>query len=357
MKNIIAIPKVSLHDHLDGGLRPETIIELASERGYDLPANTAHGLSNWFVDSCTDGDLKTYLKTFDLTISVMQTYDELERVAYEFAMDLAADGIIYGEVRWAPELHTREELSMGEAVAAVQNGFDDAVEQLADEGTDLKIGQILCAMRHQQNSLEVARIALEHRDSGVVGFDLAGPEEGFLPELHAKALELLAKNHFPTTIHAGEEGALDSIKSAIFHRALRLGHGTRLAEDLEIDRTNDGDSLVSIGEVAAWVLDRDIAVECCPTSNLQTGSSPWGSSISDHPFDIFYQLGLRVTVSTDNRLMSGVTLTSELALLAEAFGYDIDDLVQFQINAALAAFLPVEERLNLAGRIEDWRDA
>ncbi|MDA3147438.1 adenosine deaminase [Leucobacter sp. UCMA 4100] len=351
------LPKVSLHDHLDGGLRPETIIDIATREGIALPAGDPDALADWFLESCTGGDLSEYLKTFELTVSVMQTPEDLRRVAYEFALDLASDGVIYAEVRWAPEQHTRGGLTLRAAVESVQTGFDDAMAELRQAGESLRVGQILCAMRHEDHSLEVAELALQYRDAGVVGFDLAGPEAGFSPERHAEALALLARNHFPVTIHAGEEGELDSVKDAVFHRALRLGHGTRLANDIEVETEHEGTLTVILGSTAQWVLDRGIAIECCPTSNLQTSSSPWGDEIEDHPFDVFYQLGMKVTVNTDNRLMSDTTLSAELALLVDAFDYTIDDLYEFQKNAAMAAFITREERLELVEQLAEGFDA
>lgn len=357
MADIEDLPKVLLHDHLDGGLRPETIIDIATREGIDLPADNPDDLADWFVDSCTGGELVDYLKTFELTLSVMQHPEDLRQIARECALDLAEDGVVYAEVRWAPEQHQRGGLTMNAAVQAVQTGFDDAVAHVIREGGTLRVGQILCAMRQSGRSLEVAELALKYRDAGVVGFDLAGPEEGYLPERHAQALELLARNFFPVTLHAGEEGDLDSVESAILHRALRLGHGTQLVTDIEIDEQDDGDLIASLGRTAQWVLDREITLESCPSSNLQTGSSPWGSELDEHPFDLFYQLGMRVTVNTDNRLMSDTTLSRELALLADTFDYTIDDLLEFQLNAAMAAFLPLDDRLSLAAQIEEGFNA
>lgn len=346
------LPKVSLHDHLDGGLRTETIIEIAQREGINLPETDPDALADWFVESCSGGDLNDYLQTFELTVSVMQTPEDLRRVAYEFAMDLAADGIIYGEVRWAPEQHQRGGLTLAATVEAVQTGFDEATALITRKGEEFRVGQILCAMRHESRSLEIAQLALLYRNSGVVGFDLAGPEAGYGPEQHSEALELLAREHFPVTLHAGEEGKLDSVKEALFQRTLRLGHGTRLADDIEVE-ARDGRLIVSLGDTSQWVLDRGITIECCPSSNLQTGASPWGSDIEDHPFDVFYQLGMKVTVNTDNRLMSDTSLSAELALLVDAFDYSLDDLYQFQVNAAMGAFLTREERLVLVEKISD----
>lgn len=346
---IARLAKISLHDHLDGALRPATIIELAKNSAIEVPAATPEALAAWFVDSCTGGDLVQYLKTFELTVSVMQSAGELRRVAFEYCLDLAADGVVYGEVRWAPELHTRNGLSLEEAVAAVQDGITEAEQHLFTQGVTLRVRQILCAMRQGDNSLLIAKLAVKNRWSGVVGFDLAGPEHGFLPTRHREALEYLAQNYFPTTIHAGEESDLMSVQAAIQNGALRLGHGTRLAYDLDT-----ADELqVSLGATAAWVRDREIAIESCPSSNLQTGSSPWGKTLKEHPFDVFYRLGMRVTVSTDNRLMSGTNLTKELQLLADTFDYSLADLTEFQMNAAMAAFLPLEERFELVETILD----
>ena len=354
--NLNSLPKVSLHDHLDGGLRPQTIIELA--QGVDLPEADAVGLARWFADQADSGSLVEYLKTFDLTIAAMQTHDGLARVAREFVEDLHADGVIYGEVRWAPEQHLRNGLTLDEVVDAVQGGIEDGIEVVARAGGRIRIGQLVSAMRQNDNGLEIARLAVRHRDNGVVGFDIAGPEDGFPPSRMRAAFDYLAENYLPTTVHAGEAAGLDSIRSAIFDgRTLRLGHGVRIAEDLEVEHTEadaaEGRStLVTLGPLAEWVKDRELALELSPSSNLQTGAiAQWGTELVDHPFDLLYQLGFRVTVNTDNRLMSNTTISRELAILSEAFGYDLGDLEVFQLNAAAASFLPVEEREELADRI------
>lgn len=344
------LPKVSLHDHLDGGVRPETIIEIAQRDDLDVPADDPDELAEWVFDSCTDGDLASYLETFALTLSVMQTPEDLRRIAREFAEDLAADGVIYGEVRWAPEQHTERGLTMRAAVEAVQTGLDEAMAQARQRGEELRVTQILCAMRHQDRSLEVAQLALEYRDNGVVGFDLAGPESGFAASKHSAALELLAREHMPVTLHAGEEGTIDSIADAVFQRAIRIGHGTHLADDMELEE-RDGHLIVTVGRTAQWVIDRGITIESCPSSNLQTGASPWGGELSDHPFDVLYRLGAKVTVNTDNRLMSDTSLSAELAMLVEEFDYTLEDLYEFQVNAAMGAFLTLEERTALVASI------
>lgn len=343
------LPKISLHDHLDGGLRPQTIVELADLVGHRLPADDAPTLAKWFEASCTSGSLDDYLQTFAHTTAVMQTPAALVRVAREFVIDLAADGVIYGEVRWAPEQHLRGGLTLDDAVDAVQAGIQEGRAAVRARGDDIEARQILCAMRQSDRSLEIARLAVSWRDRGVVGFDLAGPEVGFPPSRHAAALTYLADEFFPTTLHAGEEGDIGSIAGALVTgRALRIGHGVRLVEDIAVSDAGD----IELGRVAAWVRDRSIAVECCPSSNLATaGMRDLGDAIEDHPFDLFYDAGLAVTVNPDNRLMSQTSMTRELGLLATAFGYDIGDLEVFALNAAAGSFLPADEREDLADRI------
>ena len=351
--SINSLPKVSLHDHLDGGLRPQTIIELAESQGLDIPSHDALDLGAWFANQSDSGSLVEYLKTFDVTISVMQTREGLARVAKEFVEDLHADGVIYGEVRWAPEQHLTRGLSLDDVVDAVQEGIEDGIETIAMVGGRIRIGQLVSAMRQAENGLEIAQLAVRHRDNGVVGFDIAGPEDGFLPSRMRTAFDYLAEHYLPTTVHAGEAAGLDSIRSALFDgRALRLGHGVRLAEDIEVEKADGDSSYVTLGPLSQWVKDREITLELSPTSNLQTGAiEQWGPELADHPFDLLYQLGVRVTVNTDNRLMSNTTLSGELALLSEAFGYDLSDFEVFQLNAAAGSFLAVEDREELANRI------
>src|SRR5690554_204090 len=350
--SINALPKVSLHDHLDGGLRPQTIIELADELGLDLPATDTSSLADWFANSSDSGSLVEYLKTFDVTTGVMQTTDGLARVAREFVEDLHADGVIYGEVRWAPEQHLAHGLTLDQAVEAVQDGIDAGIEVVERAGGRIRIGQILSAMRHADRGLEIAELAVRHRSDGVVGFDIAGAEAGFPAGRMRDAFDYLARHFLPVTVHAGEADGIDSIRGALFDgRALRLGHGVRIAEDIELEDEDGENTYVTLGPVAEWVKDRGIALELSPSSNLQTGA--WGSELSEHPFDLLYQLGFRVTVNTDNRLMSNTTLSRELSLLSDAFAYDLADLEVFQLNAAASAFLPVEEREELADLIID----
>ncbi|KAA9111271.1 adenosine deaminase [Microbacterium rhizomatis] len=343
------LPKISLHDHLDGGVRPATIVELADAVGLELPENDPEDLADWFADKSDSGSLVEYLKTFDLTIGVMQTREGLTRVAREFVEDLAADGVIYGEVRWAPEQHLAGGLSLEEVVEAVQDGIEEGEDAAEGNGHDIRVGQLVSAMRHTDRSLEIAQLAVAFRGRGAVGFDIAGPEDGFPPSRLREAFDYLASEFFPATVHAGEAAGLDSIRSALIDgRALRLGHGVRIAEDLDVVSREGDEVLVHFGDLARWVRDREIPLELSPSSNLQTGAiAAWGTELADHPFDLLYQLGFAVTVNVDNRTMSRTSLTRELALLAETFEYDLADLETFQLNAAAGAFLAIEEREEL----------
>lgn len=353
-----SLPKVSLHDHLDGALRPATIVELADAAGLELPESSPKALGRWVAKKSDSGSLVEYLKTFDVTTAVMQTEKALTRVAREFVQDLAKDGVIYGEVRWAPEQHLTAGLTLEQAVEAVQRGIEEGEDAADRAGHSIRVGQLLSAMRHTDRAREIAELAVAFRGRGVVGFDIAGPEDGFPPSNHREAFDHLAANFFPVTVHAGEAAGLDSIRSALIDgRALRLGHGVRIAEDLRVI-TQEGDEVqVQFGDLARWVRDREIPLELSPSSNLQTGAiAAWGNTLADHPFDLLYQLGFAVTVNVDNRTMSATSLTRELSLLVEAFEYDLDDLETFQFNAAAAAFLPVEEREELVEMIAEGFD-
>lgn len=361
--NLSSLPKVSLHDHLDGGLRPATIIELAEAVGHTLPSTDTVALGEWFRESANSGSLVRYLETFDHTIAVMQTREGLIRVAKEFVEDLADDGVVYGEVRWAPEQHLQKGLSLDEVVEAVQEGLEAGIEAVSDSGREIQVGQLITAMRHADRGQEIAELAVRHRNKGAVGFDIAGAEDGFLPARFRDAFTFLAENNFPATVHAGEAAGLESIQSALVDgRALRLGHGVRIAEDIMVEFESDEESddpeenigLVTLGDLASWVRDRGIALEICPSSNLQTGAiANFGEDIESHPVDMLYQLGFNVTINTDNRLMSGVSLTDEFELLVETFDYDLDDLLELTLNAAEAAFLPLEEKEALVEYINE----
>jgi adenosine deaminase len=330
-------PKVLLHDHLDGGLRPATIVELAAEIGHDLPEHDADALGRWFTAAAASGSLERYLETFAHTVAVMQTADSLHRVAAECAFDLATDGVVYAEVRFAPEQHLERGLSLPQVVEAVLAGFADGSAQAAAAGSPIRVGTLLTAMRHAARSMEIAELAIVYRDSGVVGFDIAGAEAGYPPTRHLDAFEYLQRENSHFTIHAGEAFGLPSIWQAIqWCGADRLGHGVRIVDDIREDR--------SLGRLAAYVRDKRIPLELCPSSNVQTGAAP---SIREHPIGLLHDLRFRVTVNTDNRLMSGTSMAREMGLLVDAFGYGWSELQWFTVNAMKSAFIPFDERLAL----------
>jgi adenosine deaminase len=334
---IARAPKALLHDHLDGGLRPQTVVELAEEYGYkDLPTTDVDELGLWFNKGAKRNDLVLYLETFAHTGGVMQHRDAIERVAYECAQDLAADHVVYAEVRFAPELHTEAGLTLEEVVKAVLAGFERG-----SAGTDLTIYAILDAMRQAARSYEIAELAIRFRDQGVVGFDIAGPEAGFPPTRHLDAFQLVNRENFHATIHAGEAFGLPSIWEAVqFCGAERLGHGVRLVDDIEI--SEDGEA--TLGRLAQYIRDRRIPLEVCPTSNVNTGIA---KTIADHPIGMLRRLRFRVTINTDNRLMSDTSMTREMVACHDAFGWGLDDMQWLTVNAVKSAFAPFPERIKL----------
>ncbi|MEU3875996.1 MULTISPECIES: adenosine deaminase [Streptomyces] len=339
-------PKVLLHDHLDGGLRPGTVIELADAVGYDkLPETDADRLGVWFREAADSGSLERYLETFAHTCAVMQTREALFRVAAECAEDLAEDGVVYAEVRYAPEQHLEAGLSLDEVVEAVNEGFREGERRARANGHRIRVGALLTAMRHAARALEIAELANKHRDAGVVGFDIAGAEAGFPPTRHLDAFEYLKRenNHF--TIHAGEAFGLPSIWQALqWCGADRLGHGVRIIDDIEVKE----DGSVELGRLAAYVRDKRIPLEMCPTSNLQTAAA---ASYEEHPIGLLRKLHFRLTVNTDNRLMSGTSMSLEFEHLVKAFGYTLDDMQWFTVNAMKSAFIPFDERLAMINEV------
>jgi adenosine deaminase len=332
-------PKVLLHDHLDGGLRPATIVALAAESGHELPSQDPDGLRRWFEESADSGSLERYLDTFAHTVAVMQTRDQLRRVARECVLDLAADGVVYAEIRYAPEQHLSEGLTLDQVVEAVRDGFVEGQEEARRDGFPIVVRQLLTAMRHQARSREIAELTVTYRDQGVVGFDIAGAEAGYPPTRHLDAFEYLQRENAHFTIHAGEAFGLPSIWEAIqWCGADRLGHGVRIIDDVVLD----ADGSPSLGRLASYVRDKRIPLEMCPSSNIQTGAAP---SIAEHPIGTLTRMRFRVTVNTDNRLMSGTSMSGEMAKLVDAFGYGMDDLRWFTINAMKSAFVPFDERL------------
>ena len=329
-------PKVLLHDHLDGGLRPSTVVELAEEYGYRaLPTHDVEELALWFNRGAKRNDLVLYLETFAHTVGVMQHRDAIERVSFECAQDLAADGCVYAEVRMAPELCTEQGLSLDEIVEVMLQGFERGAA-----GTDLTIYLICSAMRTAARSLEIAELAVRWRNHGVVGFDIAGAEAGYPPTRHLDAFQYVQRENFHTTIHAGEAFGLPSIWEAVqFCGAERLGHGVRIVDDITGPAGEE-----QLGRLAAFVRDRRIPLELCPTSNVGTGVC---ASIAEHPIGMLRRLRFRVTLNTDNRLMSATSMTHEMEQLHDAFGWGLDDFEWMTVNAMKSAFAPFPERLRI----------
>ena len=319
-ETIRSLPKVLLHDHLDGGLRPSTVAELASETGYaDLPETDPDTLATWFRDAADSGSLDRYLETFQHTVGVMQTPEALARVARECAEDLASDGVVYAEVRFAPELHTQRGLSLRDVVDAVLDGFREG-----ERATGIRIGTLLTAMRTAAKSREIADLVVEYRDRGVVGFDIAGREAGYPPTRHLDAFEYLRRENAHFTIHAGEAFGLPSIWEAI--------------------QWCGADGTYHLGPLAAYVRDRRIPLELCPTSNVMTGAAP---SIAEHPIGLLADLRFRVTINTDNRLMSHTSMTQEMLAVSEGFGWGVREMRWLTVNAMKSAFIPFDQRLAL----------
>lgn len=330
-------PKALLHDHLDGGVRPRTVIDLASEYGYGgLPTADVDDLAHWFNRGAKRNDLVLYLETFAHTVGVMQDRDAIERVAHECAEDLADDGVVYAEIRMAPELCTEKGLSLDEVMTAILDGFASG-----SAGTDLTVYAICSAMRQAARSREIAELAVRFRDRGVVGFDIAGPEAGFPPTRHLDAFQFVMRENFHSTVHAGEAFGLPSIWEAVqFCGAERLGHGVRLVDDIEVG--DDGD--IVLGQLANYIRDRRIPLEICPTSNVNTGIAP---SIAEHPIGMLRRLRFRVTLNTDNRLMSDTSMTNEMIECCAAFGWNLDDLQWLTVNAVKSAFAAFPERIKI----------
>jgi adenosine deaminase len=332
-----SLPKVLLHEHLDGVLRPATVIELAGDCGYaELPTRDPEELARWFYQGANQGSLAKYLEGFKHTISVTQTEQALERVAYEQAEDLSRDGVVYYETRFAPLFHTTKGLTHQQVVTAVLKGM---ARGRRDFG--VQSGLIICAMRNMNVSLEMAELAVDFRERGVVGFDLAGEEGGYPPKKHVDAFHYIQRENFNITVHAGEGFGKESIWQAIqYCGAHRIGHGTRLIDDIAVA----GGRAVKLGDLAQYVLDKRIPLEVCLLSNVHTGATP---SLEQHPFKILYQEKFRVTLNTDNRLMSDTTMTKEFEAAAETFGLTLDDFEKITVNAMKSAFLPYGQRCDL----------
>ena len=341
---IARLPKALLHDHLDGGLRPQTIIDIAKEIGHELPTYDATELAEWFRTSCDSGSLVRYLETFAHTVAVMQRHQDVVRVARECAVDLARDGVVYAEVRMAPELLTENGLTISAAIEAILEGFRAGEKEAQAEGNSIRVTSLLCGMRQNTLSQEVAELAVKYRDKGVVGFDIAGPEDGFPPSDQLDTFEYLRRENAHFTIHAGEAYGLPSIWEAIqLCGAERLGHGVRIIDDVDLNHTPP-----RLGKLAAYVRDRRIPLEMCPSSNIQTGAA---ANFADHPIGNLAKLRFRITVNTDNRLMSATSMSNEMTELVKAFDWTFQDLQRVTINALKSSFIPFEERLAIIEKV------
>ena len=339
LEQIKRLPKALLHDHLDGGLRPQTVIDIAGEIGYTaLPTTDAEELATWFREACDSGSLVRYLETFSHTIAVMQRPQDIVRVARECVVDLARDGVVYAEVRGAPELFTENGLTMADVVESTLEGYRLGELDARKEGFEIRVVSILCGMRQNDKSQEVAELVVKYRDAGVAGFDIAGPEDGYPPSDQQEAFEYLRRENAHFTIHAGEAYGLPSIWEAIqLCGAERLGHGVHIMDDIDLSGSKP-----RLGRLASYIRDRRVPLELCPTSNLQTGAA---KSIKEHPIGKLGQMRFRITVNTDNRLMSQTSMTKEMSQLVEAFDWTFQDLQRVTINALKSAFIPFEERL------------
>lgn len=331
-------PKVLLHEHLDGGLRPETVIELAKDQKVKLPETSVEGLAEWFHRGANRKSLPLYLECFGVTISVMQTKEALERVAYEAILDAAAENVVYLEVRFHPGYHTEKGLTLEEVMESVLAGLERGRKE-----TGVEWGLIVCAMRNMDPavSLEMSELAVQYRDRGVVGFDLAGDEAGHPAKRHVEAFFHAKRENFNITVHAGEAFGQDSIWQAIqWCGAHRIGHATRLVEDMVV---KDGEVL-RMGTLAQYVLDHRIPLEICLLSNIQTGAA---ESVEAHPFPIYFKYRFRVTVNTDNRLMSNTSMTKEFLTMVKHYGLTLDDIERITINSMKSAFLKYKHRVRI----------
>ena len=338
-------PKVVLHDHLDGGLRPATVLDLARDVHYTgLPTSDPDELREWFIADTPGSDLVRYLEGFAHTTAVMQTKDQLERVAFEAAVDLALDGVVYAEIRFAPELHLAGGLTLHDVVNAVLDGFAYGMKDAAQKGHTVIVRAILSAMRQASLSETIAELAVEFRERGVCGFDIAGPEDGFPPTQHLRAFHLVQREDFHMTIHAGEAFGLPSIWEAVqFCNAERLGHGVRIVDDI-----TEVDGSYHLGRLANFVRDRRIPLETCPTSNVHTGAA---ASLATHPIELLRKLRFRVTLNTDNRLMSGISMSSEFEACAAVFDWTLEDMEWLTLNAAKSAFFEFDQRLTMINTV------
>ena len=330
------LPKVELHDHLDGGLRPNTIIELAKEYKIDIPSQNPKELAKWFIRGANRKSLALYLEGFGVTVSLMQTREALELVAQEAIEDLAKENIVYAEIRFAPVLHTQKGLNLEVIVESVLKGLEKGKKK-----TGVHYGLIICAMRDQNNSLDMAELAISFRNNGVVGFDLAGDEHGHPPKRHLNAFQYIRNKNFNITIHAGEAFGIESIWQAVQTcGSHRIGHATRLKEDMTISGTR----IISMGTLSHFIKDKRLPMEICLSSNIHTGCA---KSFDEHPFRIYFRNNFRTILCTDNRLMSNTNLTKEFEIAVEHFNLTLREIERLTVNAMKSAFIHFEERIRI----------
>jgi adenosine deaminase len=360
----LALPKISLHDHLDGSLLLSTLYELSDEIGQVLPHSDPGTLQLWFAGKYPEPKLENWDEKFAITTRVMQTPENLARVAKEFVLELAADGVVYGETRWAPEKHLAGGMSMDEAVEAVTAGLTEGERIAAAAGKDIRVRQLLCGMRTSNLSHTIAELTVRHYGASVVGFDVAGHELGHPAIDHLAACDLLRRANIPVTFHTGEHDGAASVRQTVQEcRPQRLGHGTRIVEDISLNGTpldvrtavktvaaarEAGTAVLELGPTATWVRDRRIPLEQCLTSNSKGNVV---SGIENHPLGLLKELGFAVTVNPDNRMMSGTSITREMRRAVELFGWDTTDLLNATRTALDAAFLPLPERERLLGEV------
>jgi adenosine deaminase len=332
-------PKVLLHEHLDGGLRPQTVLELARAAKYtELPESDPERLRAWFFEGANRKTLPLYLEGFKHTIALMQTAESLERVAFEFMEDMAHDGVVYAEVRFAPHFHTQKGLGLDGVMLAVLRGLRAGQEKFG-----VGFGLIVCGMRNEAEhlSFQLAELAVTFRNQGCVGFDLAGEEAGHPAKDHQRAFDFVKRQNFSITIHAGESFGPESIWQALqYCGAHRIGHGTRLIEDIVVYEGK----VIKMGALAQYVLDHRIPIEVCLSSNVHTGAT---RSMEEHPFRLYFDRGFRVTLNTDNRLMSRTSMTAECEIAVQQFGCSLADLEKIAINGMKSAFRHYEERVRI----------
>ncbi len=330
------IPKILLHDHLDGGMRIDTIIELAKKEQYPLPTEDPNELLDWFHRGANQGDLGLYLETFKVIYAILQTEEALERTAYEMMLDLKKDNVVYIETRFAPFFHTQKGLTHSRVMEAVLSGLRQGRKE-----TETEFGLIVCSMRGTDWSLPMAQLAVKYRDKGAVAFDLAGDEAGNPPKKHLDAFQYCHRKNFNITIHAGEAFGARSIWQALqYCGAHRVGHGTRLVDDF----TFKGGEVVSMGSLANYILDKRIPLECCLSSNVHTAAA---ENFAKHPFRHFYKKRFRVTLNTDNRLMSNTSLSKEMEIAVREYGLGLRDLEVLTLNAMKSAFIHYEQRCKI----------